>query len=640
MTIHSRRWASLAGGSLLVIGLSAACGPVSLPFVQSGGDSNGVGVAQPAQPVSVPVRSAANATPTPATGRTTSGPRPVPVKRDSLTETLSVDGMVAATTQEQVKYRWRAIVEDVKVKSGQAVKQGDILIDFSAGDTNTVLQAARTRLQSSQDNLAAAQADARSKQAAAAQKAAADQKQQQQAVLNAQIALQRAQENLATVKAGKSESERQVAQTSVTYYGTTQVQQAQDALDKLLAGPSPETIQAAQRDVANSRLALTKVQADLDALTRGPDPAALRAADAVVQRTQKQLQIAQASKVDPKAPDAALASLKQEAAIQDAQTALQNAQDGVTRLKQPPADIDVQSAKNAVLDANVGLSTAQAKLTALQDGPDQAAVDDATVHLEHVKHAQAELQASLDELNSHPTPSELHQAEDQVRGAQTALDSARAAAAGVPDLGGPDLSALEKAVSQNQAAVAAAEQSLEDTHLRAPFDGTVLSVRTKPGETPAPSTPVIILAKPQVPIVRVDLDDTQAARLVVGQQASVQIGAGTPAAVRTDATVSDVTPASQDGSVGASAILQPSWADGQLPKFGTPAQVTVNLAQKQGVLVVPKSAIHQSAGKARVEVQDGTLRRLVTVEVGITTADTAEIVSGLTEGQIVLAGPA
>jgi len=199
---------------------------------------------------------------------------------------------------------------------------------------------------------------------------------------------------------------------------------------------------------------------------------------------------------------------------------------------------------------------------------------------------------------------------------------------------------LQKIVSQDQAAVAAAEQSLEDTHLRAPFDGTVLSVRTKPGDTPAPSAPVIILAKPQPPIVRVDLDDTQSARLVVGQQASIQIGAGTPGAMRADATVSSVTPASQDGSVGGSANLKANWADGQIPKFGTPVQVTVNLAQKQGVLVVPKSAVHQSGGKARVEVQDGTLRRLVTVQVGISTADSTEIVSGLTEGQIVLAGPA
>jgi hypothetical protein len=163
-------------------------------------------------------------------------------------------------------------------------------------------------------------------------------------------------------------------------------------------------------------------------------------------------------------------------------------------------------------------------------------------------------------------------------------------------------------------------------------------VRTKPGDTLAPSSPVVILARPGTPIVRVDLDDTQAGRLVAGQQATIQLGAGVPGATLADATVVNVTPAEQEGSLGATATFQARWADGQIPRIGTPVQVTVVVSQKQGVLVVPKSAVRQSGGKARVEVQDGTLRRLVPVEVGITTVDSVEILSGLTEGQFVLAG--
>ena len=132
MTIQERGGALLTAGGLIIIGLSAACGPVSLPLMQSASDSASV-VAQPAQ-------AAAYLTPTPAAARTLSGPRPVPVKRDSLTETLSLDGMVAATTQEPVTFKWRAVVEDVKVKPGQTVEKGDILIDFSAGDANMALR--------------------------------------------------------------------------------------------------------------------------------------------------------------------------------------------------------------------------------------------------------------------------------------------------------------------------------------------------------------------------------------------------------------------------------------------------------------------------------------------------------------------
>jgi hypothetical protein len=163
----------------------------------------------------------------------------------------------------------------------------------------------------------------------------------------------------------------------------------------------------------------------------------------------------------------------------------------------------------------------------------------------------------------------------------------------------------------------------------------VVAVKTKPGDATVPSKPVVIMARPGAPIVRVDLDNSQAGRLAMGQQASIQLGTGTSSA-RADGVVKSVTPATQDGSVGASASLDVTWVAGQVPRFGTQVQVTVSLGGKQDVLVVPINAIRQAGGRTSVEVQDGTIRRLVSVQVGITTADRAEIVSGLTEGQVVL----
>jgi macrolide-specific efflux system membrane fusion protein len=67
-----------------------------------------------------------------------------------------------------------------------------------------------------------------------------------------------------------------------------------------------------------------------------------------------------------------------------------------------------------------------------------------------------------------------------------------------------------------------------------------------------------------------------------------------------------------------------------------PVQVVITLAEKQNVLVVPKSAVRQAGGRASVEVQDGAMRHLVSVQVGTTTDDTVEIIGGLTEGELVL----
>jgi len=631
MTIHSRRWALLSAGGLLVIGFSAACGPVSLPFVQSGGDSGSVAVPQPSQPVQAAPVVVRQATPTVVrTGAATV--RRVPVTRASLTETLSLDGLVAAQEQVPLTYPQRSVVDEVVVKEGQSVKQGDLLIKLDGADLTQRLDTARTRLQTSKTNLVQAQG----LQQAAAQRAVSAQQQQQQTVLDAQAGLQHALENLKTVQAGKSASDRQAQETAVTY-GQAQLQQAQDALDKLEAGPDENTIRAAQRELAVNQIALAKAQADLDALTKGPDANAVRAADGAVQRAQTQLKVAQASKPDPKV-DPALASLQRDAAIQDAQMALDAAQTALAKLKQPSSTTDLRAAKQRVQDARDAETTAQNKVATLQAGPDQTALNDARAHVEYVRHYLGEAQANYDEALSHPTPLELATAQDQVRKAQSTLDAAQRGPAATD--AGPDLGALQAAIDQDQAEVTRLERLLQDNRMTAPFDGSVVAVRAKSGDTITSAKPVLILAKSGAPVVHVDLADADARRLAVDQGATVQVVTAAGASAPIQATVASLTPVQNDGSAGPSATLRVNWTNGQAPRFGTPVQVIVNLEQKQGVLVVPKTAIHQSGGKARVEVQDGNLRRLVSVQVGITTADSAEIVSGLSEGQIVLAGPA
>ncbi|MGI9146809.1 MAG: HlyD family efflux transporter periplasmic adaptor subunit [Chloroflexota bacterium] len=635
MAIRLWRATSLAALSLLAIGASAACGPISLPLVQSGADSDtAAGLGQPA---SIAGQDTANATATPVKVRT-GGVRFVPVTRNSLTETLALDGTATAPAQEPINYAWRAIVDDVKVKAGQPVKQDDILVEFSQGEIPAKLAAARAKLQVDTASLALAQTQAQTSQDEIAQRVAAEQKKQQQAVLDAQLAVTRAQENLAKVQAGKSATEKQAADAAVTEYLATNMASAQNAVDLAMAGPDDNTIRAAQRDVANAQLTLSRAQADLDALTRGPDALAVRTATTAVLRAQSVLQLAQAAKIDPKAPDSTVAKMQNDNAIQEAQAGLDNAQAQLAKLKQPPAEVDVQAAQLKVIDAQTTVQNAQDRLDALQAGPDQAAIDAAQRQMQAAKRGLAQLTGARDEVYSHPTKAELNQAQDQVRAAQVVLDNAREVTPAMA-AAGLDLGPLQQVISQDQADVAAAEASLENTHLRAPFDGTVVSVRARPGEMPVPSKPVVILARPGPPIVRVDLDDTQAGRINVGQTASIQIGTGA-SATTVPAQLASVTPAAQDGSVDASAVLNVAWADSQVPKLGTPVQVAVNLGSKQDVLVVPKSAVHQSGGRNTVEVQDGTIRRLVSVQVGITTGAGVEIVSGLSEGQMVMAGPA
>jgi HlyD family secretion protein len=630
MATRFPRLATFAGVSLLVLGTGVACGPVAVPLIGSSSDTAGVG-AQP-QTSTIAVGAQANTTPTPAAPRP-GAPLQVPVKRDSITETLSLDGQVAAAEQQPVTYAYKAIVDQVKVKAGQQVKQGDALIDFSTGDLPKNIDDARTRVQNSQVTLAQAQA----RQQAAAQKAISDQAQKDQAVRDAQAGVQAAQDNLSQVQKGKPQADRDAQQTAVSY-GQAQLAEAQATLDRLMAGPDQAAISAAQAEVAKDQAAVAKAQADLATLTAGPDSTGVRNAESTLQRAQLQLKIVQASKPDPKA-DPAVAGLQHDAAVQDAQGAVQAADAALAKLKQPPAAADVQAARQKVDDATNTLNGAQAKLDTLQAGPDPAAVDAAKTNIEHIRHYIGEATANLNEVLSHPTPAELAAAQDQIRKAQTALDNAHRAAESTDTGSDSDFGALQDAVTQNQADLARLTQQLQDTHLTAPFDGTVVSVRIKAGETVTPGNAVVTLAKPSAPLVRVDLDDSTASKVSVGQDAIVQPDTGVTNPASIPAKVASATPATSNGSQGPSATLTVSWADGQTPKYGMPVQVSINVDTKTDVLVIPKSALHQSGGRSTVEIQDGTLRRVVTVQVGIVSDNTVEIVSGLNEGQVVLAAP-
>jgi macrolide-specific efflux system membrane fusion protein len=68
------------------------------------------------------------------------------------------------------------------------------------------------------------------------------------------------------------------------------------------------------------------------------------------------------------------------------------------------------------------------------------------------------------------------------------------------------------------------------------------------------------------------------------------------------------------------------------------ARVQIVVQQKDDALIVPTGAI-RTVGKRRfVEYMDGDVKRSRSVEVGITTDLDTEIVAGLEEGMVILAG--
>src|SRR5712692_2678004 len=109
MANGSMKWVTLAGISLIAISFTSACGQLIPVLTPSRVDPS---VGSSAQPVTTPVVSvaavsAANVTTTPAATTRQTGPRQLAVKRGSIIDVLSVDGVITPQDQTPITYSGR-----------------------------------------------------------------------------------------------------------------------------------------------------------------------------------------------------------------------------------------------------------------------------------------------------------------------------------------------------------------------------------------------------------------------------------------------------------------------------------------------------------------------------------------------------
>lgn len=617
----SRLW--LLGATFVGLGLSG-CGSLSLPTLHSASDTEDQAL----------LANTTTASPSPTVVGQTAGtgalaPGTAVVTRGTVADTVSLYGRTAGLEELTLEFKSTSRIDQVDVTPGQSVKADDVLLQTDAAELARQLDSAKARLLTSQANVEQAQATALTRQNAAAQRAASDRQAQQAAVDQAQAQVSQAQADLTTVLAGASETERRDAQTSVD---TAQValQKAQAIQDKLNAGPDADTITRAQRDVAAAQIGVDRAQAVLDGLLKGPDEFAVRAAQRDVDRAKNALTAVQAVKLDAKADAGARAA--HDAAIADAQLSVQTAQDRLTQVDQGAKDADVATARQQLQTAKDALLAARNRQDSLQEDPDQTALDAAQFTIDN---AQRALDNALDKQSavaSRPTPKDRAAAQDRVRLAQAALDRARNAPQA--DTVGSDeqsLTALQRAVEQDQAQVDTLTHDLDASRLRAPFDGVVTSVLVRPGDSVAVSKPVMILAKPGRPIVRAQLSDVDAPRIAPGQAVSVQVGTA-DVGNTFDGKVDHIEVSPQGGK---SAVVTVNWS-ATPPPPGRSAQLEIVVEQHTNVLLVPKQAIKNSGKGNYVESLAGSSRRVTSVQLGLVGEAYTEIVSGVNEGQLVV----
>lgn len=217
-----------------------------------------------------------------------------------------------------------------------------------------------------------------------------------------------------------------------------------------------------------------------------------------------------------------------------------------------------------------------------------------------------------------------------------------------------ELKSLEAQIQQAELNVESAKLDLDRTKVVAPSDGTVVAVAVEVGQSvnATNSTPTIVkIANLDLMVVKAEISEADVPRVLPGQRVYFTI-LGDPdtqieATLRTvepaPSSISDDSASSSSDAVYYNGLFDVENPDHRL-RISMTAQVTIVLEEAKDALVVPSSVLTTKApnGDYIVQVYDPTTQtsRPQSIKVGLDNGVSAEVLSGLDEGDQVVSATA
>jgi macrolide-specific efflux system membrane fusion protein len=174
--------------------------------------------------------------------------------------------------------------------------------------------------------------------------------------------------------------------------------------------------------------------------------------------------------------------------------------------------------------------------------------------------------------------------------------------------------------------------------LTSPIDGIVTTVNIVAGLS-APTGDAIVIDSTALQVTA-DVAETDVASISVGQLATVTVSAvGSQLTGKVTAIAPTAAAASTNGSVVSYPVTISVTGAPNTVRPGMTASITITIDSATNVLTVPSAALRGTAGNYSVLIMNATGEPTAqAVQVGLVTNTTAEIKSGLTEGQRVVTG--
>ena len=174
---------------------------------------------------------------------------------------------------------------------------------------------------------------------------------------------------------------------------------------------------------------------------------------------------------------------------------------------------------------------------------------------------------------------------------------------------------------------------LQDSQIKAPFDGLIVSRDRDPGDVVVPGSSVLMLISTQQLWINAWVDETEMSALNPGQKARVifRSEAESPLSGKLVRLGKETDRETREFIVDVEVLELPNnWAVGQR------AEVYIETQQKSNVILIPGRFVSSSDGETGVFVNDNGIVAWQPVELGLHGREFVEVVSGIETGQVVI----